>query len=130
MKDSIRNHAILNVVVEECEIFATKERCPFLLIFEIFRPEEIINPEDFADLYQLDDLRKKGLQDAQMAYLRFDHLISQPITLKSYNPIVDFDSEYHRKMSLEKEYKRDRLYSMQISSDSDLINPNSELFPK
>jgi hypothetical protein len=37
----MRNYAVLHVVVEECRIFRTKERCPLLLCIEVYRPSEI-----------------------------------------------------------------------------------------
>ena len=51
-KESIRNHAILNIVVDECKMYNTKERCPFYLCFEIFRPEEIIKEKEFEKIYK------------------------------------------------------------------------------
>ena len=41
VNQSMRNYAVLHVVVEECRIFRTKERCPLLLCIEVYRPAEI-----------------------------------------------------------------------------------------
>jgi hypothetical protein len=38
---SLRNYAILNIVVEESRLFLTKERAPFMICLEVFRPDEI-----------------------------------------------------------------------------------------
>jgi hypothetical protein len=43
----MRNHAILNIVVEEARIFQTKERAPILLCFEVYRPIEMTIDEPF-----------------------------------------------------------------------------------
>ena len=37
----MRNFAVLHIVAEESRIFKTKERCPLLLCFEVYRPTEI-----------------------------------------------------------------------------------------
>lgn len=39
--DSIRNHAVLNIAVEESRLFLTKERAPFMICIELYRPEEL-----------------------------------------------------------------------------------------
>jgi len=39
-KKSIRNHIVLNIVVDESMCFSTKERVPYYVCMEIFRPEE------------------------------------------------------------------------------------------
>lgn len=36
----MRHYSILNIVVEESKVFSTKERSPFAICIEIFRPEE------------------------------------------------------------------------------------------
>lgn len=41
VNQSMRNYAILNIVVEEAKIFQTKERAPLLLCIEAFRPIEM-----------------------------------------------------------------------------------------
>jgi len=41
--DSVRNYAVLNIVVDESKVYCTKERAPFALCFEIYRPEEFIS---------------------------------------------------------------------------------------
>jgi len=33
---------VLNIVAEECRVFSTKERAPFYLCAELYRPEEDI----------------------------------------------------------------------------------------
>ena len=40
--ESIRNNTILNIVSEESIIFNTKDRVPFAICVEIFRPEELL----------------------------------------------------------------------------------------
>lgn len=41
VNQSMRNYAVLHIVAEESRIFKTKERCPLLLCFEVYRPTEI-----------------------------------------------------------------------------------------
>ncbi|CAK65842.1 unnamed protein product (macronuclear) [Paramecium tetraurelia] len=36
----VRSYVVLNIVVDECKVFATKCRSPFYLCLEIYRPEE------------------------------------------------------------------------------------------
>ena len=38
--NSIRNYAILNIIGSESRVFSTKERAPFYICIEIYRPEE------------------------------------------------------------------------------------------
>ena len=40
VSDGIRNYAVLNIVVSETKVFSTKERAPFYICIEIYRPEE------------------------------------------------------------------------------------------
>ncbi len=44
--DSIRNYTVLNIVYDECKVFSTKERSPFYICIEIYRPEEEIEIEN------------------------------------------------------------------------------------
>lgn len=39
-KDSIRNYVVLNIIAGETRVFSTKERAPFYICLEIYRPEE------------------------------------------------------------------------------------------
>lgn len=41
VNQSMRNYSVLHIVAEESRIFKTKERCPLLLCFEVYRPTEI-----------------------------------------------------------------------------------------
>ena len=47
---SMRNYAVLNIVVEEAKIFQTKERAPILMCFEVYRPIEMTMDEP-TELY-------------------------------------------------------------------------------
>ena len=38
---SLRNYTILNIVTSEARLFLTKERAPFMICIELFRPDEI-----------------------------------------------------------------------------------------
>jgi len=40
--NSIRNYAILHIPSSECRVFQTKERAPYMITIEVFRPEEIM----------------------------------------------------------------------------------------
>lgn len=37
---TMRNYALLNIVTNESKVFSTKQRTPFYICIEIFRPEE------------------------------------------------------------------------------------------
>jgi hypothetical protein len=39
--DSMRNYSVLNIVTSESRLFLTKERAPFMICLEVFRPEEL-----------------------------------------------------------------------------------------
>lgn len=41
LAESMRNYAVLHVVVDESKIFKTKERAPLMLTLEVFRPIEL-----------------------------------------------------------------------------------------
>lgn len=51
---SMRNYAVLNIVVDEAKIFQTKERAPLLLCIEVFRPVEM-TIEEPTELYNHQD---------------------------------------------------------------------------
>lgn len=40
VQSGIRNYALLNIIVSETKVFSTKERAPFYICLEIYRPEE------------------------------------------------------------------------------------------
>ncbi len=40
VQESIRNYAVLNIIVSETKVFSTKERAPFYICIEIYRPNE------------------------------------------------------------------------------------------
>jgi len=42
VKDGLRNYCVLNIVVEQTKIFSTKERYPYCITLELYRPEEDI----------------------------------------------------------------------------------------
>lgn len=37
----MRNYTVLKICVEETRLFMTRERAPFMLCVEVYRPEEI-----------------------------------------------------------------------------------------
>jgi len=39
--NSYRNYTVLNIAVEESRLFLTKQRAPYLVCVEVFRPEEL-----------------------------------------------------------------------------------------
>lgn len=43
---ALRNYTVLRVVPEESRLFLTKERAPFLVCLEVYRPEEFILAEE------------------------------------------------------------------------------------
>ena len=52
IKDSIRNHVVLNIVITESRVFSTKMRSPFSICIELFRPES--EGENMVKFYQLE----------------------------------------------------------------------------
>ena len=38
--DYLRNSAVLHIVVEESKVFSTKERAPYYICVELYRPQE------------------------------------------------------------------------------------------
>lgn len=51
MIESIRHNVVLNIVVEETKVFSTKERSPFYICLEIFRPEEEMEVKNHPDAF-------------------------------------------------------------------------------
>ncbi len=41
INQSYRNYAVLHVLPKESKVFKTKERCPYLITLELYRPEEM-----------------------------------------------------------------------------------------
>ena len=41
VNSSLRNHAVLHIPPNECHVFQTKERSPFLICIELYRPDEL-----------------------------------------------------------------------------------------
>ncbi len=41
VKGSVRNYYVLHVRVGEAKVFVTKNRAPFLCVFELYRPDEV-----------------------------------------------------------------------------------------
>lgn len=39
VKNQIRNFVVLNIVASETKVFSTKERSPFYICLEIYRPD-------------------------------------------------------------------------------------------
>ena len=38
---SIRNYAVLHIALSECRVFQTKERAPYMIAVELYRPDEL-----------------------------------------------------------------------------------------
>ena len=41
VSDSLRNYTVLNIVTSESRLFLTKERAPYMIVLELFRPDEM-----------------------------------------------------------------------------------------
>lgn len=41
VSNSIRNYAVLHIPLSECRVFQTKERAPFMIAVELYRPDEL-----------------------------------------------------------------------------------------
>jgi hypothetical protein len=41
VSNSIRNYAVLHIPLSECRVFQTKERAPFMVAVELYRPDEL-----------------------------------------------------------------------------------------
>lgn len=46
VNSSMRNYAVLHIVVKEAKVFQTKERAPLLLCIEVYRPDELYLVKD------------------------------------------------------------------------------------
>lgn len=50
VNSAIRNYAVLHIPVKEVRVFQTKERSPFVVCIEVFRPDElcafVVNEKD------------------------------------------------------------------------------------
>ncbi|CAD8152555.1 unnamed protein product [Paramecium pentaurelia] len=62
VKDQIRNYVVLNIVASESKVFSTKERSPFYICLEIYRPD--VEKDQQNDLKQSEaiTLHKSFLQ--------------------------------------------------------------------
>ncbi|KRX08529.1 Protein kinase-like domain [Pseudocohnilembus persalinus] len=76
--NSVRNYAVLNIVVRESKVFSTKERTPFYICLEIFRPEE----ENEYELLKSQGLQKTLLKDPKYKW-QYDKIVSNPRTCQS-----------------------------------------------
>ncbi len=54
VNSAIRNYAVLHIPVSELKVFQTKERAPFVICIEIYRPDELC-----AYVEQKDDPRRR-----------------------------------------------------------------------
>lgn len=52
---SMRNYSVLHINVMEAKVFVTKERAPFLVCIEVFRPEEHKFRDKIDQIDQIDD---------------------------------------------------------------------------
>jgi len=52
VNNALRNYCVLNIVESESRLFLTKERAPFMICLEIYRPEElkIVAEERLAEI--------------------------------------------------------------------------------
>ena len=53
----MRNYAILNIIVKKTKIFGSKSRASQICL-EIFRPEELLEKEQFKEIYRIDKTYK------------------------------------------------------------------------
>ena len=58
LSNKTRNYAILNIVVQEARLFLTKERAPFMICIEVFRPDELKLPKE-----KIENLNRKELEE-------------------------------------------------------------------
>ena len=73
VNNSMRNHAVLNIVVEDAIIFQTKERAPLLLCLEVYRPNEVALEEpkellrspDIAEIAKCQPREESHLKQSQ-----------------------------------------------------------------
>ncbi|EGR27463.1 phosphatidylinositol 4-kinase, putative [Ichthyophthirius multifiliis] len=79
LKKSIRNHVVLNIVTSECKVFSSKERSPYYICLEIFRPEELFDLS--SEQTYIEEKNKNGITQ-QIKWL-YDYILSLPITLET-----------------------------------------------
>jgi len=58
---SIRNYAVLHIPPNECHVFQTKERAPFLICVELYRPDEL---QAYTDRAMFAKYRTKEYKEA------------------------------------------------------------------
>ena len=88
MHGSIRNYAVLHIPPNEGIVFETKERAPFLICIELYRPEEI-------------SIATRSHSEAEASYAmhiepaeppkRSDGLLSEPSLAGQFEPIMTTD---------------------------------------
>jgi hypothetical protein len=83
---------VLNICADECKVFSTKERSPYYICLEIYRPEEEIEVKINV---------KNGLQrDFGSDYTwEYDKLLSEPIVVNDLDQIQQIRNP--RKRSIE-----------------------------
>ena len=59
VSQSMRNYGVLHIKVTEAKVFVTKERAPFLICVEVFRPEE----NKFKD--KIDEIEESGGEETE-----------------------------------------------------------------
>lgn len=60
VNSSLRNHAVLHIPANECHVFQTKERAPFLICIELYRPDELA---EHAETKPINQLKSKGFTE-------------------------------------------------------------------
>ncbi|KRX07569.1 Protein kinase-like domain [Pseudocohnilembus persalinus] len=92
--NSIRNHVILNIVAKEAKVFSTKERAPFYICVELFRPEEE-SEKNLQDSLVTKIESKMRQQKQDVKIWSYDLKLSQPLTaLVKKNPLTKQERLY------------------------------------
>ena len=82
-----RNCAILHIPISEVKVFSTKERAPFLICLEIYRPYEELNNEEFDTNFVTRTFRSHSLPSVQGSF-KANSRSHHEITNEEYHNIM------------------------------------------
>jgi phosphatidylinositol 4-kinase len=71
-------------VADESKVFSTKERAPYYICLEIYRPEEEEEEKNLQQAIVFEDENKQ-----KRTFWENDVKLSEPITVESINPVTN-----------------------------------------
>ena len=115
LTNNTRNYIIIHIPVTELKVFKTKERVPFMLVFEMIRLDEI--------LYHIQkEKEKENFFPITNPFLIDENFHSDEENLKSINNIIIED----KPKSKEKKKKKDKKKKKKVEEDDELLKKISE----